>query len=122
MYVLVWSDNRILSDLVARNLRRRGAEVDVRSLAALAYESARDQRLLDLAIIDLDCLEPELWERAAQFRTVIVETPLVILGHAWATPARLDGLQPCRYVRKPFAINELLVAAQEVAATASRRR
>ena len=122
MYVLVWSDNRILSDLVARNLRRRGFDVDERPLSAAASPGPIERHAPDLAIVDLDCLEPELWRRAARLRSTVPETPVVILGHAWPTPARLDPLQPCTYVRKPFAIDALLDAVQDVPTAVGRSR
>ena len=122
MYVLVWSDNRILSDLMARNLRRRGFDVDERQLTAGAAPGIVEHRAPGLAILDLDCLEPELWRRAERLRATIPETPVVILGHAWPTPARLGPLQPCTYVRKPFAIDELLAAVQDVPTTVGRSR
>ena len=113
MYVVVWSDNPIPSDLVVRNLRLRGFEVDERPLstgAALGFIEHRDP---DLAIMDLDCLESELWPRAARLRATMPARRLVILGHAWPTTDRLTPLQPCTYVRKPFAIDDLLAAVQD---------
>jgi DNA-binding response OmpR family regulator len=120
MYVLVWSNNQVLSDLVARNLRRRNFDVDARPLPATAGLGPIEECPAELAIVDLDCLEPELWRLAARLRAVIPETPFVILGHAWPTPARLYPLRPCTYVRKPFAIDELLDAVHDVRTAAGQ--
>ena len=93
-----------------------------RILSAAAPPSMIDRHAPDLAIVDLDCLEPELWRWAARLRATFPKTPVVILGHAWPTPARLDPLQPCTYVRKPFAIDALLDAVQDVPTTVCRSR
>jgi DNA-binding response OmpR family regulator len=118
--VLVWSDNRILAGLISRNLVRRGFDVD--ELPLPSAHAPSPPRPLDiqaaLAIVDLDCQAPDLWCRAARIRTTIPRIPLVILGHAWPVAAQLDQLQPCIYVRKPFAIDELLAAIQKAPAAA----
>ena len=122
MYILVWSDNHILSDLVARNLRQRGFEVDEQPLPTATPPRLIEHHVPDLLIVDLDCLEPELWRRAAQLRVAVPEIPLVVLGHAWPTTARLDQLQPCIYVRKPFAIQQLVDAIQDVPMSTGQSR
>lgn len=116
MTVLVWSNTRILSDLVTRNLDRRGFDVRETPLPppGAPIETPPVTAGVALAIVDLDCQEPELWHRAARVRAALPGTPLVILGHAWPAAAQVDRLQPCSYVRKPFAIGELLEAVQEV--------
>jgi DNA-binding response OmpR family regulator len=117
--VLLWSDNRILADLVTQNLVRRGFNVHETPLpepdAPAAVTTMVDPDAT-LAVLDLDAPEPELWDRAGAVRTLMPCIPLVILGHAWPTTAHLDRLQPCTYVRKPFAIDELLTAIQDVPA------
>jgi hypothetical protein len=113
--ILVWSNNRILSGLVTRNLVRRGFDVRERPLptAGAPWEASGVGDDVTLGIVDLDCQEPELWRRAARVRKIIPGIPLVILGHAWPATAQLDRLQPCIYVRKPFAIDVLVAAVQE---------
>ena len=74
-----------------------------------------------LGIVNLDCQEPDLWRRAARVRATVPSVPLVILGHAWPAAAQLDRLQPCVYVRKPFAIDELLAAVQDAPAARAHR-
>ena len=118
--VLIWSDNRILAGLISRNLVRRG--FDVHELPLPTADDLSQARPLgieaELAIVNLDCQEPDLWYRAARIRTTIPTIPLVFLGHAWPVAAQLDQLQPCIYVRKPFAIDELLAAVQNAPAAA----
>lgn len=116
MNVLLWSSNRILSDLVARNLAHRGFEVRETTLPPDDTPIVLIGDGADIVIVDLDCPEPELWRRAAFVRETVPAVPLVILGHGWPAIVQLDRLQPCTYVRKPFAIDELLTAVQEAPA------
>lgn len=119
MNVLVWSDNHVLSDLVARNLGRRGFDVHERRLPPFPEHAdpeldGADSIGVDLVVVDLDCLDPELWRRAWLIRRLLPGVPLVILGHSWPTSPRVDRLRPCAYVRKPFAIDTLLAAVKDV--------
>lgn len=114
MNVLIWSDNRVLSDLVARNLGRRGFHVREGGLPSFPILECLEVDDPDLVVVDLDCLEPELWRRASHVRTFVPGVPMVILAHAWPTSPHIDRLQPCSYVRKPFAIDALLAAVQDV--------
>jgi len=120
MKILVWSDNRTLSDLMTRNLTRRGFEVDEHPLPGAGAPS--DHGVPDLAIVDLSCPEPEMWQRASGIRAMLPGIPMVLLGHAWPTSARLGPLQPCAHVRKPFAIDELLAAVHVALPFASSRQ
>ena len=121
MKILVWSDNRTLSDLVTRNLTRRGFEVDEHPLPGAGVPPSSDHSVPDLAIVDISCPEPEMWHRASEIRVMLPGIPMVVLGHAWPTSARLGPLQPCAYVRKPFAIDELLAAVHDALPFASSR-
>ena len=76
--------------------------------------AAVEREHVDLVVLDLDCLDPELWRRASLIRRLLPGVPLVILGHSWPTSPRVDRLQPCTYVRKPFAIDSLLAAVKGV--------
>lgn len=113
MIVLVCGDNAILSDLVTRNLMRRGYEVSEQPLPPEDAAGPLDLHGANIVVVDLDCQEPELWRRAASVRMSMRGVPLVLLGHGWPTGTQLDRLRPCTYVRKPFAIDELVVAVHE---------
>jgi DNA-binding response OmpR family regulator len=114
MHVLVWSDNHILADLVAKNLDRRGFDVHEGPLPPFPVRGATELDAPDLIVVDLDCLDAELWHRASLIRRLLPGVPLVVLGHSWPTSPRVDRLQPCAYVRKPFAIDALLAAVKDV--------
>lgn len=114
--VLVWIDNRILSDLVTRNLARRGFDVRLETSPPPSSSSAPVTPIAEeagLAIVDLTCPEPELWRSASRVRRILPSIPLVLLGHAWPASAQLDRLQPCTYVRKPFSIDALVAAVHQ---------
>jgi|GEM_PF-5682127 len=113
MIVLVCGNNTILSDLVSRNLMLRGYQVSEQPLPSEDADGPLDMRGADIVVVDLDCQEPELWRRAASVRTSMRGVPLVILGHGWPIGTQLDRLRPCKYVRKPFAIEQLVAAVRE---------
>jgi DNA-binding response OmpR family regulator len=121
MNVLIWSNNHVLSDLMARNLVRRGFDVRERPLPTATALRGTEVNA-DLVVVDLDCQEPDLWRHASHIRGMLPRVPLVILGHAWPATPRLDRLQPCSYVRKPFAIDTLLDAVKEVPARRCAQR
>jgi DNA-binding response OmpR family regulator len=120
VFVLIRCDDCTLSHLVARNLERRGFDVREASSTRAEAPPSRDVRPPDLVVVDLGIQEPEQWERAERVRGEMPRMPLVFLGHAWPTSFQLERLQPCTYVRKPFAIDALLAAVQEAPATAGR--
>ena len=122
MLVLIRSEDRTLLHLVARNLERR--RFDVREVMSMGAEPppSHHGRVPDLVVVDLGIQEPEQWQRAERVRSEMPRVPLVFLGHAWPTVPQIERLQPCTYVRKPFAIDALLAAVLVAPTTVSRSR
>jgi DNA-binding response OmpR family regulator len=108
--VLLWSDSPAFSHLVSRNLTNRGYAVHDVDAAAPTERPGSAPSTADVVVGDFESPEPELWQWAGRLRASFAATPLVILGHGWPSTPRLHRLQPCVYVRKPFAIDELLIA------------
>jgi len=106
--VLLCSDDRTLSDLVARNLDRRAFVVRQAPLAPLDATTLPPGAAPDIIVADLDDEDPEAWYHAAWLRAAFPYLPLVLLAHGWPAPSEIARCQPCRLVRKPFAIDELL--------------
>ncbi len=114
--VLVCSADATLSKLVAWNLAIRGFPVrqDPRSPCCEAPAGSFN---VDVIIADLDCSGPASWQAAARLRETFRSLPVVLLSHDRPDAERLRGLAPCRHLRKPFAINNLLTAVREVVPT-----
>lgn len=119
--LLVCSVDRVLSDLVRINFERRGIGVHQAAWAPCcgAVEGAPvgGVPVYDLVIADLNCPEPTCWRGPALLRQVYPSHPLVILTDCWPSSGRLSACAPCRYIHKPFTIEELLRAVRELATT-----
>jgi DNA-binding response OmpR family regulator len=113
MLVLLCGSNPVLSDLVSRQLVRRGFVVRAVPLGPLDASTVRPGEAFDMVVADLDVAEPELWQRAASLRATFPYVPLLLLAHAWPGAADLEQLHPCVYVRKPLAIDELSAALDD---------
>ena len=117
MLVLIRSEDRTLSRLMARNLERRGFAVQEAMASSGEPHPPSRPMIHDLVVVDLGAREPEQWAHAERVRGELPQIPLVFLGHAWPTSPVLERLQPCVYVRKPFAIDTLLAAVQSAPAS-----
>jgi DNA-binding response OmpR family regulator len=123
--VLLCSPDRELADLVTRNLARRGFRVRHEVWAACHAgpghgppESSDD---VDLVIADLDCMGSASWQAIVYLRRLSRGVPVVFLAYEWPNPGRLGRCQPCGYLRKPFAMDELLRVVREFMPAAARR-
>jgi DNA-binding response OmpR family regulator len=106
--VLICGADRTLSDLVARNLDRRAFTVRQAPLAPLDATTMPPGVAPGIVVADLDDADPDGWRHAAWLRAAFPYVPLVLLAHSWPSTTVIQRFQPCRFVRKPFAIDELL--------------
>jgi DNA-binding response OmpR family regulator len=117
--LLVCSVDPTLSDLMRVNLERRSIGVHQATWAPCcgAVEDAPKSSapLYDVLIADLDCPEPACWRGPTLLRQAFPSVPIVILTDCWPSSGRLKDCAPCRYIHKPFTINELLCAVRELA-------
>lgn len=112
--VLVCGVDEALSELLALNLARRGFEPCRARWAACCGDAEAAPPPAELIVADLDCPEPDAWLGAARARELFPARPLIYLGHGWPDLQRLRSLQPCGYIRKPFAVDELLRLLREL--------
>lgn len=114
--ILVCSLDISLSGLLVWNLSRRG--YDTRHVHwDPYYETGEDPPELvdaDIVISDLGCPEPDCWAAASQVRQLFASLPVVFLAYCWPDERQLRTLHPCAYLRKPFAVDELLRALRDL--------
>lgn len=108
--VAVCSADLVVSQLLALNLNRRGFVVRQTHWAPCCGgpEATPDLGGAALIIADLDCSAPTCWTGATRLRRAAGDLPILFLGHEWPDPARLQSLQPCGYLRNPFALQALI--------------
>lgn len=122
MSVLIWCENHILSGLMAQNLAQRGFDVADNATVGESPPAASRENAPQLIIVDLESQELDVWHRAEGVRAEAPGIPLIFLGHPWPNARQLKRLQPCTYIRKPFAIGALLSAVQDALAEAASSR
>ncbi len=116
--VLLYSTDAGFSDLVKRNLARRGLRVRQEAWAAChggpGDVAPRVPQGMDVVIADLDCTGSACWQGVVRLRRCLGRSlPVVVLAYEWPDAARLGRCEPCGYLRKPFAVDELLRVLQE---------
>ncbi len=117
--VLVLSIDPTLSRLMQLNLERRGFDVQQYGWAACCGRGEAPRPCAaELVLADLDCRSPECWSGAPQVRAVFPSNPLLLLVHERPSATYLHTHQPCRSLQKPFAIDELVQAANGLIRTA----
>ncbi len=117
--VLVCCPDVVMSDLLRLNLSRRGYAVRQEhwDLCYGPPDYAPRGRGEGLVIADLGCPEPECWTAAEALRSVIPSLPVLFLVYAHPGPARLESCQPCAYLHKPFAMEDLFALLRGLLST-----
>jgi DNA-binding response OmpR family regulator len=115
--VLLYSTDTRFSDLLTWNLAKRGFRVRQQAWAA-CHAQAGDVPTdvppeVDLIVADLDCMGPACWQAIVHLRRLARSLPVVFLAYEWPNSGRLGRCRPCGYLRKPFAVDELLRVLQE---------
>jgi DNA-binding response OmpR family regulator len=112
--VLVTSPDSTLARLVAWNLEHWGFHLCADTGTA-GGDPPPASLGLDLIIADLDAGETLCWDEAYRLRARYPGTALLLLSHEWPRHDPLAALQPCGYVRKPFAVGDLLATIRQLA-------
>jgi len=108
--VLVLSIDATLADLVKLNLERRRFGVRQQTWAACCGAGAATSEEADLVVADLDCPPPACWNGLSRLRALFPSHPLLVLAYDRPTAPFLQGCSPCRYLQKPFAIDNFMQA------------
>ncbi len=115
--VVLFSSDRALSDLLKANLERSGFAVRQQTWVQVQALAAEHEGALDLLLADVDdAAEHACFEAVAGLRKRFAARPLLVLAHEWPDARRLQTWQPCRYVRKPFAVGDVLGALEQLIA------
>lgn len=109
MRVLVVDDDEETRELVGAALAREGYELVLVGSSTAALASVRDQRF-DVLVLDVMLGTESGLALCARLRADGVETPILFLSARGAVDARVEGLEAGGddYLRKPFALKELL--------------
>jgi DNA-binding response OmpR family regulator len=123
--ILLIEDDEVLRDLIERNLRIRGHDVDIAGDVQEALSHLRDNSF-DLTFLDINLPDKTGWDilRVAQqeglLQTRVIEgneekLPVVVLSAVRVSPGRLAEFHPLAYLPKPFPMDALLRLAAEAA-------
>lgn len=117
--VLLCTRRPDVSDLVTRQLVRRGCGVRSAPPGPLDAATVRPGEAFDLVVADLGDAEPELWRRATSLRATFPYVPLMLLSSVRPCATQLDRLHPCVYIRLPLAPEDLSAALDPVRSSLS---
>lgn len=118
--VLVFSTDAALVERLRSSLAVHGLHVRHATWApCCAVPTGAEQTPTDVVVADLDCPEPDCWRHATRLRRAFGSLPVVFLFHALPDEARLRAWRPSAYLRKPFAVDELLRVLRDLASVAA---
>lgn len=106
--VLVASVDGTFSALVRVNLERRGLLVHQAAWAACCGPRPWLPSDADAVVADLDCPAPGCWAAVPHLRAAFPQRPVLLLAHDGPGAARSCACEPCRYLRKPVAVGDLV--------------
>jgi DNA-binding response OmpR family regulator len=121
--ILLVEDDKVLRDLLTRNLQIRGHTVSTAEDAQSALAHLR-KASFDLIILDINLPDQTGWEvlRIAQRQGWLhpqemdgERLPVVVLSAVQVSPRRLAEFHPLAYLPKPFPMEALLRLAAEAA-------
>jgi DNA-binding response OmpR family regulator len=118
VHVLVLSIDTTLADLLKLNLERRGIGVRHQMWAACCGVGEATPRASDVVVADLDCPPPACWSGTRRVRALFPFQPVLLLAHDWPDSQILAACRPCRYLQKPFAIQDFIEAVGALAPAA----
>ena len=121
--ILMVEDDKVLCDIVGRNLRARGHSVSVEHDMHSALDSLRSHHF-DLVVLDINLPDQTGWEmlREALHEGTLYpyeldghKLPVVVLSAVQFNPRRMAEFRPLAYLPKPFPLDSLLRLAAEAA-------
>ena len=116
MKVLLVEDEPALADVIARNLRARGHDV-VEAGTAEAAVSAMAESWPDALILDINLPDMTGWDILRRLDAADrARLPAIIISAAPISQKRIDEFKPFRALLKPFPIDALVRALNELSA------
>ncbi len=109
--ILVIEDDPVLSRILARNLARRGVEVQVAASAEAALDLMGGWQP-DLLVLDLELPGRTGWEVVRRLRASGRQIPVVIITGGPLPMRRIAEFQPLAVLRKPFPLEAFLRLVQ----------
>jgi DNA-binding response OmpR family regulator len=106
-HILLVEDDASLSDVIGRNLARRGLEVRTETTVSDALRAVAKMRP-DLLLLDINLPDRSGWELLRALHGQGIEIPTIVISAARCTPERLAEFQPLAYLPKPFPLASLL--------------
>jgi len=111
----VCSTDPVLSGVLARNLEKRGFDVQqVNWEPCFAPPPQGVPTSPDLVIVDLDCKVDGRWGAVSNLERYFPSVPVVILDYDRPDAGRLEAWRPYRFLRKPVGVNDLLGLLDEL--------
>lgn len=104
-----------LAHLISVNLEQRGFGARHQAWAACCDVGEASSEATDIVVADLDCPPPAFPNGTRRVRALFPLHPLLLLAHDWPDERFLDACRPCRYLQKPFAIDEFMDAVSALA-------
>jgi DNA-binding response OmpR family regulator len=114
MDVLLVEDEAQLADTIARSLRARGYQTRVASTGAAAFdELTRAQP--DVLVLDVNLPDLTGWDIVRRLSESGPPRPgVVVVSAGPISQKRIEELRPDRWLEKPFPIDALIRALQEL--------
>ncbi len=123
--ILLIEDDEVLRDLIERNLRVRGHDVNIAGDVQEALSQLRGASF-DLTFLDINLPDKTGWDilrvalqegilRAQEVEGNEKKLPVVVLSAVRVSPNRLAEFHPLAYLPKPFPMDALLRLASEAA-------
>jgi DNA-binding response OmpR family regulator len=109
--VLLCGVDDTLAELLARNLTRRGFDVQRLAWTPCCGDKRDLPGEVDVVVADLDCPESDARHTLARLRELVPAQPLVVLTDEWLDPERLQA--GCLCLRKPVAMSDFLRAVRD---------
>jgi CheY-like chemotaxis protein len=112
--ILVIDDDDSIRELVAEILLDGGYDVAQARNGAQALTRLEQDGVFDLVVLDMRMPVIDGWQFASAVRESGVEVPIVVMTAAQNARRWAEEIGAAGYISKPFGIDELLAAVEEV--------
>jgi DNA-binding response OmpR family regulator len=106
-HILLVEDDASLSDVIGRNLARRGLDVRMATTVSDALRAVAKIRP-DLLLLDINLPDRSGWELLRALHGQGIEIPTIVISATRCTPERLIEFKPLAFLPKPFPLDALL--------------